>query len=900
MKLTTFCLPGYARALGLSVVSVLLLSVSLHAQAAVAPSAPDTAKKPDMDPDLVILEAFPVVGSRIKRIEVEGPNPVASIRQSDIQLAGYSTIGDALRTLPMVSGGSQQPAASNDSFTPGASTVNIRGLGNNGVLVLLNGRRAAPLSTPGFDGMQTMFDMNSVPMAAVESIEVLKDGGSALYGSDAVCGVIDIRLKRNYSGVIATTELGTHLGTNALDKSFSVVYGNQSGKNSLVVTFDWKGTNSIRDHEFSFSENSDNTYRGGSDLRSPAGYPAAAYVPSLGNYYTLTAPKSNPALSDFVVADLSTGSYNFQSATDLFPWTRNSGFYSHFAHEFGPNIAAFVELSFRRVESKIAQAPSPVFSYAEHGTGPDTGTLTIPAANPNNPFGEDLQDEWYARLISAGNRISDVTSDTPRILVGLEGKIPDWNNWTWQSGALYTNNKAKNLNHGAELDSLYQQALNGISIGSETLYANPFGPEDPRVTASYVRDNPSSSEFALKSFDLSATGTLVDLPAGALGLAFGGEARAEDFSSNKTLAEETGNIIAGSEGSSVAGDRKVYAVYAELGVPILKGLEAQVAARFEHYSDFGSTTKPKYALSYKPLDWLRFRSSFSQSFLAPNLSYLYTKQVTLFSDSPLVDPKRPDDAARQIQARSGGNPSLKPENTDTIYAGVQLEPAGALKGLSFAVDWFQFKQTNLIAQLRPDFILAHEDTLAGKVLRNSPAAGEPVGTINYINNTYDNIDGRTYRGFDFDLNYDLHSKEVGDFRFSAAATLMTQFVDRTPEKAIQLAGEYGQPQWRSTYSVEWRKGNWGAAVFTEYIGEFFNYRADGDTRTDAELGKVGNQFLVNPQVSYSGWGKAKITLGARNVFNANPPFDRQSATGWDSDIHNAEKAFLYVRLEREW
>ncbi|HLP06738.1 MAG TPA: TonB-dependent receptor [Opitutaceae bacterium] len=882
---------GRVLALVCGTLSPLFPTAILRAQAAADPAPASESAASAIADEVVVLEKFEVVGSRIKRIDAEGPNPVVAIRQSDFRLAGYSNIGEALRTLPMISGSSLQAAASNNSFTPGASTVNIRGLGNNNVLVLLNGRRAAPLSTPGFDGLQTMFDMNSIPVAAVESIEVLKDGGSALYGSDAVSGVIDVKLKRNYSGVNSTIELGSHLGTNALDKYFSVVYGRQVGKTSLVLTFDWKGTNSIQDREFSFSANADNTYRGGSDLRSYAGYPGLVYVPSLDDYYTLNTPKENPTLADFAVADVSHGTYNFQSATDLMPWTRNYGFYSHLSQELTNNLSAFVELSFRREQSRIAAAPSPVFSYNEHGTGPDTDTLNIPATNPNNPFGEDLQDEWYARLVHSGNRVNAVTSDTPRILVGLEGKIPELNDWSWESGALYTRNRAKNLNQGSVFDDLYQQALNGVLIDGSTLYANPFGPEDPRVTASYVGDNPNSSTFSLKLWDLKASGTLFELPAGPLGLALGGEARSEDFKSLKTTDNEMGNIVGGAEGSSVAGDRKVYAFYAELGIPIIKGLEAQVAARFEHYSDFGSTTKPKFALSYKPMQWLRFRSSFSQSFLAPNLSYLYTRQVTQFSDSPVADPKRPNDAPRQIQTRSGGNPDLQPEITDTIYAGFQIEPIGALKGFSVAVDWFQFKQKDLIAQLGPDLILSLEDQLPGAVVRNPPTGGDAVGVINYINDTYANVDKLTYRGFDFDLRYDLHTKNAGDFRFNVAATFMSQYVYTGGDEASELAGTYNLPQWRSTYSVDWRRGNWSAAIFVEHVGTFLNYDKQG---------RIGNQLLVNPQISYAGWRNLKVTLGARNIFDRDPPFDRHSSTGWNADIHNPEKAFVYVRLEREW
>ncbi len=870
--------------------SSLLLTAALQAQTTPSSSAPASEVESE-DDGVVILDKFEVVGSRIKRIDAEGPNPVVAIHRTDLNLAGYSSVGEALRSMPIISGSSLRPAASNNSFTPGASTVNIRGLGNNNVLVLLNGRRAAPLSTPGFDGLQTMFDLNSVPTAAIDSIEVLKDGGSAIYGSDAVSGVINIKMRKNFSGVSVAGEFGNNVGTDAWEKSFSMVHGTTAGKTSLLVALDFKAADRLRDRQYTFSANADATDRGGDDLRSYAGYPAMVYVPSLDWYYTLSAPKANPTLADFVEADVSHGTYNFQSVTDLTPKTRDYGFYSHLDHTFNEHVTGFMEVSFRRSQSEIGAAPSPVFSYSENGTGPNTGTLTIPSTNPNNPFGEDLEDEWYARLVHAGNRINDVTSDTPRVLVGVRGEIPSSDTWSWETAALYSKNRAKNLNRGTVFDDLYQAALNGVSIGGQTLFANPFGPEDPRVTATYVGDNPTGSSFVLKAWDFSTSGKLFDLPAGQLGLALGGEVRAEDFANNQTVQNETGNIVGGAEGSSVSGDREVYAFYTELAVPIVKNLEAQLAGRFEHYSDFGSATKPKVALSYKAAPWLRFRTSFGQSFLAPNLSYLYTEQITTFSSSPLVDPKRPNDAPRQIQTKSGGNPDLQPEETDTLYAGFQFEPAGAFKGLAVSVDWFQFKQKNLIAQLGDSFILAHEDELPGKVVRNSPASGETNGVISYINDAYDNFDGLTYRGFDFDVRYDFETASWGTFRLNAAATFMSQYAYKASDGISQLAGEYNQPKWRSTYSVEWRRGNWGAAVFCEHVGTFRNYD---------ESGFIGNQFLVNPQVSYSGFARTKVTVGARNVFDRDPPFDRHSSTAWNDNIHNPQKAFVYVRLEREW
>ena len=871
-----------SRSLIVGVISALALSIGAQPSDLSVTKTADTTDNSSP----IVLDRFVSVGSRIRNIDAAGPNPVTAINRSSLETSGFANVGDALRSLPMMSGISLTPVASNNSFTPGVSTVNVRGLGDNNVLVLLNGRRAVPSAAPGFNGLLTMFDFNSIPESALESIEVLKDGGSAIYGSDAVSGVIDIKLRKKFNGLSVNAEIGNTAHTDSLEKSFSIAMGSTEGANSIVTTFDWKERKSIRDGDYAFSSNANLTSRGGADRRSYAGYPGLVYVPSLEDYYILNTPKVNPTLADFSVTPASHGTYNFQSVTDQVPATRNYGFYTRGSHDFNPYFYAFAELSFRRSETIIGAAPTPVFNFNEHGDGPD-GFLNIPATNPNNPH-----DEWYARLVHAGNRINDVTSDTPRALLGLGGSIPD-TSWTWETGLLHTSNDVSNLNHGSVFDNLYQNALNGVTIDGQVLYANPFGPEDPRITSYYTHDNPTSASFQLRTWDFHTTGDIVDLPAGPLGFAVGGEFRSEKYADNQTVDNITGNIVGGAEGSSIRGDRNVRAAYAELRVPIVTGLQLQLAGRFEHYSDFGSTTKPKYALSYRPTNWLLLRGSYGQSFLAPNLSYLYSSQVTQFSDQALDDPKRPQDAARQIVIHAGGNPKLKPERTTTYYGGFSVEPStGIAKGFSVSVDWLQFKQKDLINQLGTSFLLAHEDSHPGAIVRNPPAAGETFGVINYINDTYTNTDNQTYRGYDLELGYLLKTKNWGRFHFVANAT----YLNKLELSGDELAGTYDQPKWRGIFSTDWALGDWSAAIFVSYIGRFDQYAASGKSATAS----LPSQTLVNPQISYSGLFKTKITLGARNALDRNPPFDPHTSTGWNADIHNSEKAFVYMRVARDF
>ncbi len=865
-----------------------MAGLSLFAAAnvvAVTGAFAQTTTSADSDDQVTRLEEFKVTGSHISGIDVAGLNPVTAIPRATMDLAGYTNVGDALRGLSFISGSSIIPTGSGNSFTPGAASPNVRGLGVNNVLVLLNGRRSAPLATPGYNGLQTMFDLNSIPAGAIESIEVLKDGASAIYGSDAVSGVINVKMRKDYQGLTTTVGLGNTFGHDSLEKTATIVFGSTSGKLSFTAAFDWTERNGIMERDYAFSRDADLRSRGGPDRRSYAGYPAMVYVPSLGNYFVPKTPTPNPTLNDFVEADVSTGNYNFQEAAGQLPETRQFGVYTRGEYEFSDRLYGFLEVTYRRTESLIAAAPAPVFSYTENGTGPNTGTLNIPATNPYNPFGEDLEDEWYFRAIHAGNRTNDVTSDTPRIVLGLGGKLPA--DWQWEAATLYSKNESQNLNRGTVFDNLYQQALNGVELEGKVRYANPFGPEDPLLAEYYSGMDPNSATFELRTFDISANGSLFQLPAGDLKLAVGGEWRSEEMENVRSSNNATGNVVGGAEGTSTRGDRTVEAAYAELNVPIITGLQAQLAGRVEHYSDFGTATKPKVALSYRPTQWLLLRSSFGQSFHAPDLAYLYTSQVTTFSSSGLVDPKRPNDAPRQIQTKGGGNPDLKPEETDSIYAGFQLNPGGIFKNLEISVDWLQFKQTNLIAQLGEDYILDHEDDLPGSVVRNAPAAGESVGVINYINDVYRNIDSQTYRGIDLEFRYRLQTETLGRFTFTLGGTYLQKL--RYNDEDYQ--GTYDYPFWRGTFITTWERGDWAASIVADYIGAFDNYSGTGN---------VSEQLQIHPQISYRGFARTKLTLGARNVFDRNPPFDRQSSTGYNQDISIPEKAFVYVRASRDF
>ena len=840
--------------------------------------------------DDVQLERFEVTGSRIKRIDMETPQPVVAITRRDFEATGFSTVGDALRALPMVSGQSLTSIDGGTSFTPGTSSINLRGLGNNNTLVLVNGRRAAPYGSPGFNGFQVVFDFNSIPTAAIESIEILKDGASAIYGSDAVAGVVDIRLRKDFQGLTTEVSVGNTTRTDSFEKGAFAIMGASTGRTSLVTTVDWTERNGIMARDLPWTRTANGESVGGFDQRSSAN--VIANVRGLADrdrfpsgQATFTTPQTMPTLANAFAGN---NFYDFQEDAGMFPETRTWGFYTRATHELTDNLSAFVEVSFRRSEVRIDAAPTPLFATNENGTS-EFGTIVFPASNPFNPFGQDITDlRW--RIRETGNRINDVTSDTPRLVAGLQGDINE--NWSWEAAALYTKTQTTNTNAGTVFDNLLQDALNGVEIDGHLLHANPFGPNHPWLLDYMTSENPNVDEYEIRSYDANTSGTLWDLPAGPVGLAVGGEIRTERLSSVGTIDNETGNVVGGSQGANTFGDRRVYSGYAEVGIPVHDMVEVQLAARYEDYSDFGTTTKPKVAVKFRPVEEVIFRASYGESFLAPNLPFLYTTQSVSFSSQFLQDPLRPNDPRNQIRQLGGGNPDLQPEETDVTYAGVVVSPFSRkrnslLQSLTFNVDYFHFDQTNLIDSLDAADILDNLDLFGDLVIRNAPAPGETIGTIDSVITTFQNLATAKWEGYDFGVSWDHTFERAGRIRANLAAT----YVDHYLFEDFEYAGTYNYPDWRGTATFAWNRGDWAASLYVTYIGKYEQLFTEGD---------VNEQWLFNPQIAFSGFYDTTLTVGVRNVFDKAPPVDQSDTTLTNPAINPIEPAFWYVRLSRDF
>jgi outer membrane receptor protein involved in Fe transport len=916
-------------------------------------SLPAFAQEGD-DEALEEVEGFTVTGSRIKQLDLQTVNPVIRLDSDALEATGFTTIGDAVRSLPFNNGQALTPTDSGTSFTPGVSSANLRGLGNNNTLVLINGRRTAPYAAPGFDGFQTVFDLNSIPQSAIDNIEILKDGASAVYGSDAVAGVMNVTLRNDYEGASVSGMIGNYFTTDGLFKKGSFITGATTAKTSVVVTFDWQEQEAVFARDLDISDNADQTARAPSangrytvsgfeeagfdseqayldetmpligfstdaiadgwfDNRSSRGFPG--YVTIDGSRFTFDQPTDNPTVEGAVPGS---NSYNYQERNGLFPENRMYSFFARGQHNLTDNIYLFGEFSFSRVESEVHSAPTPLDIEGEQGLSVGT-QLTYPAFNPFNPWEVDVVN-GRRRLIEPENRINEVTSDTPRALIGIGGDLMSEviDDWTWEVGLLYTKNTVENLNRNSVPDYKMQQAFNGLTrLGDGSLTWDPNTPQADRVYFNWFGrneqafadflsvENPNVASLEYRSIDVNTSGSIpaLQLPGGPVSFSVGAERRMEDFANVKTDLNATEMILGGSAGTSSFGERNLNSIYAEVMLPVIDQFEVQLAARWEDYSDegFDSDIRPKVGLLYRPFEWLSVRGSYSESFKAPDLAYLYTASQTSFSSFQVVDPVTGTEID-QIQIVTAGNPNLQPEISDTYYVGITIEPTGKLDGLRFFFDYLEWDQDDLLAQLSDFFGFAEflteaaagNPTFADAVVRDSV-----TNEVLFIRDDYANISTGGYIGYDVGASYSLPT-EVGDWYFQWNATYVReQLIDGN-----DIVGGYLSPEWRHTVTVNYNYGDWSANLLGVYVDgrsrslSFGSIYGSGDTLFLTY--DVDEQIVFNGSVSYSGLWDTTITLGVNNLLDEEPPVDPFQGAGFTPGVNLPEPAFWYLRFERDF
>lgn len=843
----------------------------------------------------VELEEVVVTGSHIRGLTSGSTSPVITFDREELARGGYVATQDVFAKLPQnFSGFTTATGMQTGYYT--TNQIDLRGLGAESTLTLVNGRRVSRAA--GAEGRSV--DISMIPVSAIERIDVLTDGASALYGSDAVAGVVNIVLRRDFEGA----ETSLHYTENSADASgymVSQVFGTswQSGRVLIAGQYDEHDALSYRGLGVTTS---DLRSRGGGDYRYfGLGSPGTVYSAGFfagAPFTSLTGPNGEPVYSvalpagdgrNLQIGDLALNETTFTDILmdDLSPQTESASAYLTVEQELGPvTLFADAVASRRR--------------YELGGMGP-VAYLFVPESNAFSPFDEPV---LVAYQMEEFNRPSSWENTGWLANLGARGAIGS-SDWTWEIvGTL-----SRDESDGASLAYDTQRMNERLASADPAVAFNPFGDgsgQSPGVVDELLTRRFTKARTAAEQVTALTQGSLLQLPAGALRLALGAQYRNDEM---ETLRGGEGLVT---ETRFALQSQRSRAVFAEAYVPLAGGaisrpglheLGLSAAARYEDYDVFGSTFDPKLGLLWRPHTDLVVKTNWGTSFRAPSLRELYYP-ANVNNNVSIFDPRAPG-GARNVFARLvlGGNPNLEPETADTFTIGAEYRPAW-LPGARLSIYHYRTDYEKRVRGsgdgLTQELLLEFEDSLPpGVVVRDE------AGNLVQISTAYVNSARTKLAGYDFSAGYTWAPGRWGSFDLSLAGTLMDTYEDQiVPGAPIQeQAGAVGWPaKWRGRAALSWSLQSWTASITVQHI--------DGLTVIDTDPRivdrSVSSQTTTDVQVGYTPRNAESALLrglsvraGANNVFDEPSPFvDGPYNFGLGTQNFVIEGRSLYLRLTK--
>ncbi|MEP7182054.1 MAG: TonB-dependent receptor [Betaproteobacteria bacterium] len=860
-----------------------------------------------------------VTGSNIKRVEGEGALPVQTMTREDIERTGSTSVGELLQYITANSPGGFAGTSTIGSTTFGLATANLRGLGGGRTLVLLNGRRMTQFSGETLANGSAV-DVNAIPFGAIERIEILKDGASAVYGTDAIAGVVNFILRQDYQGAEASVYYGQSTRTGGADNTAvkaAAGFGDLArDRYNVFVSLNWQDQKPLyaRDRDFA---NTSIIPAAGLDGTSGNTFPGTI---STGGSRTPGYPNCAPSVVDeYSFPGSPRCRYDPQVVAQLIPQLTVSSAFASARYQIAPDWQAFLTAAFSESKNHSIIQPVPLSDqFDTPAVNPifpqyPTNFILLPPSSPYYPHaaaiangvdGQPLNIRY--RAVENGNRDMTDTAEQSQIVAGIKGNFKGWD---INSAFVWGQNKTKeHTNDGFPLLSKILPLLNSGRV-------NLFGPNTPAIVqevkaTNYVGDT-YNNKTSSTGIDFKASSEIWQLPAGGLALAAGAEARRDNFAQTPSLAILQGDVAGyGGDAQVVDKSRSVWAAFVEFNVPITKTIEGNVAVRYDHYSDFGGTTNPKVSLRWQPTKEILVRGSYGTGFLAPSLFQMHAANTQGVTPSGVSDPLRcpvtkdGNDCLTQFTVVNGGNPTLKPENSEQINFGAVWEP---VKGLSIGVDVFKINLSGtIVAGIGSDFILDHLDQYGNLVTRGpvQPQFPNLPGPIRVIDQRNINLGNAHILGADFDVSYALPPTPVGRFRIGVAGTYFDRYDISNPDKTYNgtvsnpgnspaTANAAGfTPRYKQYATLTWDYGMWSATLGNLYQSSYidFNPGDDGNPR------QVGTMSLWDLQATYKGIRNVTLTLGAKNLLDTNPPLTNQRITfqsGYDPSYYDARARFAY-------
>ncbi|EGR3300328.1 TonB-dependent receptor [Vibrio parahaemolyticus] len=837
------------------------------------------------------LQKMKVTGSRISRVDMEGSEPVQILSSDYIENTGLVSIGDVLNQLPGVGGTVQSTSVNNGSN--GAATVNLRGLSSTRTLVLVNGRRMVN----GGTGADSSVDLNMIPTAMVERIEVLKNGASSVYGSDAIAGVVNIITKQGYDGFEVNVKSGRTSKSDGEVTDISLLAGSSSDRGNITFSAGYTTEKEISSGDRGFS-NTDLMHDGigGSYVGGSSATPWGYYD---GKTY---GPENSDTLRDFTGDDL----YNYAPDNYLKRpaekmYLAAQGNYLVTENEYVGPVNASFEALYSNSQSDYLLAPEPIFGYFN-------GYDAISKDNEYNTTGEDIVD-WRRRMVETNGRNRYFESDTARFVLALDGEFS--NGWMWDTsfnwGKTKTVQREDNVFMKDRVNNAIGASANGQCLDSAGQVIDGCVPMDmfggvsqaALDYATFTRQDTGYNQQ--QSIDFNVSGDVFEHEMGTIAFAAGYQTRREKGENLPDALVVSGNASGNAE-SATSGSYTVDSFYGELLLPILSDvtladyLEAKVSARHDKYSSFGGASTYGYSFLYQPVEDIMFRGSYSDVFRAPSISALYGGAAESFDT--LTDPTGQDTSGRsQFPVFYGSNDELKPEEGHTASLGFVFAPS-FVDGVSATVDYWQIELENLIDSVDPQLMLNQCNTdgqYCDKIVRDAQ------GNISSIDARLTNLGKLETNGIDFNIRY------LNDFDF---ATLLVNWentytfkydVTQSDGSIEEYNGKFISSQignyssYRSNLTLglakdSW-KANWNARLIdgVEYElpgenGEIYNFNVPTVVYHD-----ISAAYMFDNDITLSG--------GINNLFDKEPPLILDTIAGnTDTTTYDVAGRYFYVNL----